>query len=70
MLTFVKILHSVLNLLVYIETCIHNYKLEISVKILTVSLGISFIVVMYALILTSWIFIADIIHFEKNVLFL
>lgn len=70
MLTFVKILHSVLNLLVYIETCTHNYKLEISVKILTVSLGISFIVVMYALILTSWIFIADIIHFEKNVLFL
>lgn len=70
MITFVKILHSVLNLLVYIETCIHNYKLEISVKILTVSLGISFIVVMYALILTSWIFIADIIHFEKNVLFL
>lgn len=44
--------------------------LEISVKILTVSLRISFIVEMYVLILTSWIFIADIIHFEKKVLFL
>lgn len=43
----------------------NTYSCQKCLITLTVSLGVHFIVKMYIMILTRWIFIVDDIHFEK-----